>query len=213
MSLDIMYEATVPQLHDAAWLEDAIWRMGIYPAQEIHSSWWTVGAGLGICQHPNQFAPYLIELSKLKIKSYVEIGTWVGGTFMATVAYLSRFGLKKALATDIAVQDPVREFCNNNPICDWLEAPSTSGTVAKALREMKPDLVLVDGDHTEEGARADWELARTVAPYVAIHDIVGSGYPGVIKVWDEIDLPKKEFTAQHPESVVSQNGMGLVTVR
>lgn len=215
MSLDIIRDATDKQLRDEAWLEDAIYRMGVYPAQEIHTDWWTREGGLGICQIPPQFAPYLVALSKLEITSYVEIGTWVGGTFKATTEYLRRFGLKKALAVDIAVKPEVRAYADEHDYTSWHEAPSTSSEAHKAIKAAKPDLILVDGDHTEEGARSDWEFARKTAPYVAIHDIVGSGFPGVIKVWDEIDLPKQEWTAQHPTTPTNrtQNGMGLVTVK
>lgn len=213
-NLNILHGATEDELKDADWLEDAIRRAGVYPAQEIPSSVWTVGSGLGICQHPNQFAPYLVALSGLKIRSYVEIGVWVGGTFAWTVEYLRRFGLKKALAVDIEVKDTVHDYCHSTGgYATCLEAPSTSKEAQATIRKAKPDLILVDGDHTEEGARADWEFAASVAPYVAVHDIVGSGFPGVIKVWNEIEHPKQEWVDQYSQSREPQNGMGLVTVR
>lgn len=198
---------TAGKLRDREWLEQEIQQTGIYPAQEIPSFLWQTNGGLGICQFPNQFAPYLIELSKLKITSYAEIGLWVGGTFRFTVEYLQHFGLKRALGIDINLKPEVRAY--ENPIVSLLEAPSDSPEAAKALQEAEPDLILVDGDHTEEGCRTDWELASSLAPYVAIHDIAGSGFPGVVKVWNEIDLPKKEWTDQYEST--PQNGMGLVT--
>lgn len=211
-NLSIVRDASKDELTDRAWLEDAIQRAGVYPAQEIPSHVWTVGSGLGICQHPNQFAPYLVELSRLKISSYVEIGVWVGGTFAFTVEYLRHFGLKKALAVDIEIKDTVRQFCEQDDV-DCYEAPSTSPEARRVIKAAKPDLILVDGDHTEEGARADWKFAASVAPWVAVHDIVGSGFPGVIKVWDEIELPKQEWIEQYPQSGAPQNGMGLVKVQ
>lgn len=209
MSLDLIRNATKDELRDAEWLEAAILEMGIYPAQEIPRHLWKTG-GLGICQHPNQFAPYLVEIGKLGIKSYAEIGIWVGGTFSVTVEYLTRFGLKRAIGIDIDVKPEVRAYAESNRIVTLLEAPSTAPEAKKALEAAKPDLVLVDGDHTEEGCRADWKFAKSLAPWVAIHDIVGVGYPGVGTVWEEIDLPKQEWTAQYDESPEPQNGMGLV---
>ena len=210
-NLSIVREASDEELTDAGWLEHAVYLAGVYPAQEIPRQVWTEGSGLGICQHPNQFAPYLVALSKLGIKSYVEIGVWVGGTFAFTVEYLKRFGLKKAMAVDIEIKDTVKDYCRDTGI-PYIEAPSTSQRAKKAIKGFKPDLILVDGDHTEEGARRDYEFAASVAPYVAVHDIVGSGFPGVVKVWDEIDAPKQEWTAQYPQSPKPQNGMGLVTL-
>lgn len=211
-NLSIVRNATDEELTDPEWLEDAIYRAGVYPAQEIPSHVWTVGAGLGICQHPNQYAPYLVALSELGIRSYVEIGVWVGGTFAFTVEYLKRFGLEKAMAVDIEVKDTVKDYCRQTGVV-CIEAPSTSSQARKAIKAFKPDLILVDGDHTEEGARKDCDFALSVAPYVAVHDIIGSGFPGVIKVWGEIDLPKQEWIDQYPGEDPSQNGMGLVTVQ
>lgn len=210
MNLDELSRASMKQLRDRAWLENAIWELGVYQAQEIPQVWWQKAGhgGIGICQFPIQFAPYLIELSKLELESYAEIGLWVGGTFKTTVTYLRRFGLKRALGVDVHVQPEVREFENDN--VTFLEASSTSPEVAEALREFKPDLLLVDGDHTEEGCRADYELARKVAKYVAVHDIVGDGFPGVRNVWASVPKPKLEWVDQLEEQTVMQNGLGLV---
>lgn len=35
------------------------------------------------------------------------------------------------------------------------------------------DAILIDGDHTYEGVKADWENYRDLAPIIAFHDIVG----------------------------------------
>ena len=210
----MLEDATTKQLRDRDWLENAIWEAGIYPAKEIPSCWWNRDGGLGICQYPTQFAPYLIALSKLGIKRYAEIGVWVGGTFRFTVEYLKRFGLEEAFAVDIDIKDRFRQ--NISEITGvqvaFIEAPSTDPEVKKALQGFDPDLILVDGDHTEEGARADCKLAMNIAPYVAVHDIVGEGFPGVIKVWGELKGSKQEWTDQHPDQPLSQNGMGLVKV-
>jgi hypothetical protein len=68
-----------------------------------------------------------------------------------------------------------------------LQAPSQSPEAAAALRGAEPDLVLVDGDHTGEGCRADFALAASASKWVAVHDIVGEGYPGVGAVWRELE--------------------------
>lgn len=208
MSLDLIRDASKEQLRDRKWLEQTIRDVGVYPAKEIPQHIWRY-PGFGICQFPNQFAPYLIHLSKLKITSYAEIGIWVGGTLAFTTEYLRRFGLKKSLGLDIELKDEVKAYAETNPDLMLVEASSTSPEAAKALRKFKPDLILVDGDHTEEGARADWELASSIAPHVAIHDIVGSGYPGVGRVWEEIEGEKLEWIDQYGGGP-RHNGMGLV---
>jgi predicted O-methyltransferase YrrM len=58
-----------------------------------------------------------------------------------------------------------------------------------------PALVFVDGDHTYEGARADYERWRTlVAPggHLLFHDAVDTGgygnhYPGIVRLVEEIE--------------------------
>jgi predicted O-methyltransferase YrrM len=62
------------------------------------------------------------------------------------------------------------------------------------------DLVLVDGDHTYEGVRADWEAWRPrirVGGHVVFHDAVPDGlatpHEGVIRLMDEIRASQPEF--------------------
>jgi cephalosporin hydroxylase len=208
--LDLIRGATKRQLRDREWLEEAIFTLGVGDAAQPMPPFFG-GTGLGILQYPNQFAPYLIEISKLKIRSYAEIGLWTGGAFALTVEYLSRFHLEKAVGIDVELQDGVVAYAKGKANVKLVEGLSSSRKVKKALTTAKPDLVLIDGDHSEEACRADWELARGVARHVAIHDIVGEGTPGVHAVWHEITGPKMEWTAQYPgEPQAPQNGMGLV---
>jgi hypothetical protein len=67
------------------------------------------------------------------------------------------------------------------------------------------DLVLIDGDHSEEGCRGDFELVRDRARIIAFHDIVSVDVPGVQKVWKEVKAGYTqrfgfiEFCQQYPE--------------
>ena len=47
--------------------------------------------GLRIWQYPTQFGRYLVQLSRLGVRSYLEIGIRHGGSFVATAEYLERF--------------------------------------------------------------------------------------------------------------------------
>src|SRR5438552_14457625 len=49
------------------------------------------GLGLRIWQYPSQFSKYLVQLSGLQVRSYLEIGVRHGGSFVATVELLNRF--------------------------------------------------------------------------------------------------------------------------
>jgi len=46
--------------------------------------------GIRFWQYPNQFAPYLKQLSEYKINSYLEIGCRWGGTFILTNEFLNK---------------------------------------------------------------------------------------------------------------------------
>ena len=62
-------------------------------------------------------------------------------------------------------------------------------------------LVFVDGDHTYEGARADWERWRELVEpggHVLFHDAADTGgygnhYPGVVRLADEIEREDARF--------------------
>jgi hypothetical protein len=72
--------------------------------------------------------------------------------------------------------------------------------------------VLIDGDHSEEGVRRDFELVRPHARAIALHDIAGVNTPGVRAVWDRIrrehadEYELHEFTAQYPETAAALEG-------
>ncbi|MET0958432.1 MAG: hypothetical protein ABWZ18_07935, partial [Solirubrobacterales bacterium] len=84
-----------PALTDAEQLEPRLWELGVneeiahvLPAERRAET----GEGLRFTQFPNQFAPYLVAIGGLGIRSYMEIGVDHGGTFLITTAYLSRRG-------------------------------------------------------------------------------------------------------------------------
>ena len=73
------------------------------------------------------------------------------------------------------------------------------------------DLVLIDGDHSEEGCRRDFENLKHHARILVFHDIVSSPVPGVGKVWEEVKEREKdnfdffEYTDQYDEVVNRRN--------
>lgn len=67
--------------------------------------------------------------------------------------------------------------------------PAVQGKLAAELAGQAPDFLFIDGDHSEAGCRADWELAlRLGARAVGFHDVSPfrlPGDPGVRKVFAE----------------------------
>jgi len=60
-----------------------------------------LGRGLRFRQYPEQLARYLVHLSTLGVRRYMEVGVQHGGTFVVTVECLSRFmPIELAVAVD-----------------------------------------------------------------------------------------------------------------
>lgn len=209
-----------PALTDAEQLEPRLWELGVneeiahvLPAERRAET----GEGLRFTQFPNQFAPYLVAIGGLGIRSYMEIGVDHGGTFLITTAYLSRRGaLERATAVDRFDIPSLHSHPGPARTTTVIRAESSSPKVARHLAEHGPfDLVLIDGDHSEEGVRRDLELVRPHAHAIALHDIVGENTPGVRAVWESLrrdhagEYELHEFTAQYPETAAAIDGTAL----
>lgn len=177
------------------------------------------GTGLLHWQYPSQFSRYLFELSHRGVRSYVEIGTRHGGTFVITLEYLRRFQpVEWALGIDIQPADGLRAYEAANDAVHTAVMDSRGPRFRSLLKRHSPiDLVLIDGDHSADVVREDFETVRAHARMVAFHDIVNGLVPGVGVVWREVverygdEWEFLEFTAQYPE-VVERFGHPLLGI-
>jgi DNA-binding transcriptional LysR family regulator len=152
----------------------------------------------------------------------MEIGVEHGGTFAITVELLRRFQpVRSAIAVDLGPMPRlISRYRRTRPEVEFVAVNSGSQRFRDLVRERGPfDLVLVDGDHSEEGCMRDFEAVRGHARMIAFHDIEEPHYPGVRAVWqsvpgDEFEL--HEFTAQYDEllpAVGRRFGIGLAIRR
>jgi predicted O-methyltransferase YrrM len=146
------------------------------------------GAGLLHWQYPNQFSKYLVELTRHRIESYLEIGVRHGGTFVITLEYLRRFHpVQRAVGADLATSATLRAYASSSPGTTVLEADSHGAEFEAFVEAQGPfDLVLIDGDHSEGGCRRDFEMVRDLGRIIVFHDIVSEPVPGVGRVWREV---------------------------
>lgn len=176
--------------------------------------------GLRLQQYPNQLARFWRWIGSRNIQRYLEIGVANGGTFMATVEYLRRVNhgrFERGIACDpIPPGDDLRHYCDNGADCIYYQMSSHGPEFEDAIRGQTFDLVLIDGDHSEAAATADYHLVRGRSRYIAFHDLFNSGCPGVAKTFAKAahDYPRGAVFCQQydkPNSAGGQHaGFGVV---
>jgi hypothetical protein len=179
------------------------------------------GKGLRLWQLPNQFAPYLIEVARHGVRRYLEIGVRHGGSFTATVEYLSRVGeLDEAVAVDVSSVPALLPYPLDQPSVRLMQADTLTERFATWVhRHPGFDLAFIDGLHSYEGCRRDFETMHDHARLIALHDISNHIEPEVGRVWADIrrdyadTYDFHEFTAQYDEIGPANMGIGLAIRR
>jgi hypothetical protein len=207
---EVLREADLTTLRDARALEQLLPELGLndeapelFPPDLRRD----LGRGLRFWQYPSQLAPYLVLASGLGVRRYLEIGVQHGGTFVVTVEYLARFGpIERAVAADILDVPDLRRYGRLRPGARLVRRDSGTAAFRRLVEREGPwDLVLIDGDHSREAVRRDWETVRPHARAIAFHDVVDAWCPGVRETWREIrseyagEYSFQEFTAQYDE--------------
>ena len=220
--IDRLRNESIEHLSDPAYLEFKLLpelglndrHMHQYPSS-LHPY---CGIGIDSWQYPNQFAKYLYHLSQQKIMSYCEIGCHKGGTFIITVEYLSRFNqLEKCLAVDNWPRDIIKEYATTRPEIEYITSSSQSEEFSQAYCPRNWDLTLIDGDHSYNGASADYKLVNSRSRLIAFHDVKNIFCPGTQQIWQEVKKEHNinyEWSDQYDEVLLrvrgSIMGIGLV---
>ena len=172
------------------------------------------GSGLRIWQYPSQFSKYLIQLSKLQIRSYLEIGIRHGGSFVATVEVLDRFSqLDFAIALDVIPCPSMTDYKAVNPRTEFACINTLSADFGALIDSLKTiDLVFIDSHHEESQCRREFAAVKDAAKMIAFHDISNVTWPDVRKVWNEVNSMDEyqcfEYTDQY-EGMGPYMGIGL----
>jgi len=156
----------------------------------------------------------LEQLKDHGIASVLEIGCYQGG--------LTR--LWCSLGMDVTAVDLENlGGLDKEPGVRFLQHRSDDPMLLDALLDATFDIVYIDGDHSYEGAKHDWETFGPMARVAVIfHDIAdpdlivpGPDWPidwraekgGVYRLWQEI---RGEYTTEFPHQ---PNGVGIVWMR
>jgi cephalosporin hydroxylase len=176
-------------------------------------------------QVPSELRAFLELVQELQPRAVLEIGTALGGTlFLLTRAAAPDAALISIdLSGDlrfgggrVAQRRPLFEAfaLDDQQVCFLAgdsHEPEMRGRVEANLRGRPVDVLMIDGDHTEEGVRHDFELySDLVRPggMIAFHDIV-DGRPdlvgGVPRFWQSV----KDDGARELVQDRDQGGWGI----
>ena len=217
--IKLIKESNLENLKNNEYLENLIIKLG-FNTEELREQPRIVrdnGGGLLIWQYPNQFSKYLILLKDQNIQSYIEIGCRWGGTFVLTTEYLKMFNnVTKSVAIDI-IDSPVLNYCVLQDETEFIKINSQSEYFRNYISNNKFDLIFIDGDHTYNGVKHDYEITKNSGKILVFHDIVNDAVPGVIRFWNELKSNENdtynffEFTEQYEDvwDVTYQKFLGI----
>ena len=188
--VELLRTAPLAELVDEAALERLLLRLGlnVEGLDELPETLHGDAGGLRVWQMPIQFAPYLVRLSSLGIRSYLEVGIRHGGSFVATTEYLGRVGaLDLAIGVDIIPCPSAEAYRHLNPAArfEWVNSGSPAFTAL--LDEVSPlDLVFIDSHHELDQCRDELAQLHGRTNAIAMHDIANPGCPGIGQAWAEL---------------------------
>jgi hypothetical protein len=200
----LIREQSLELLSDPQQLESLILELGLTDdsAEEFPESIYPYcGQGLYIMQYPIQFNQYLLDLSRLKIKSYLEVGVRHGGTFVTTVEYLNRFHpLDFAVGIDIMPCPSIAAYKKINEQADFVKINTQTNQFSDFLNKYTQfDLVLIDANHEENECRHEFTAVKDQANIIVFHDIDNIDFPGVKKVWNEVKASGQYYCTEYTD--------------
>ena len=215
-AVDVIRRAPLRALRSSQWLEhELLPSLGLAEGSDYDFPGFLRpfrNRGLKSFQQPSQFSKYLTFIAEREIETYLEVGCYLGGTFIVTVEYLSRFRpIRHAAAIDVEIQEPMRRYAALNPAVALMETPSVAPAAKEFVQRHHWDLALIDGDHSEEGCFADWQLVRDYATLVSLHDTHSDVCAPVGAVWERLKavMPRRRIHEFHEQYVdlIKINGL------
>jgi len=128
------------------------------------------GMGAKIAQDPQELWPVVERLNILRPTRTLEIGVQYGGT----TRFWQLLTSERVVSLDLDHTQLTVDF-PEAPVPLFIQGDSTSQEIIEKVREYAPyDFLWIDGGHTQEIARADWDnYSPMVRPggLVGVHDV------------------------------------------
>jgi len=184
-----------------------------------------------ITQYTSEFGPLIARVGSIRPRIVLEIGIDWGGTLLHWCDLVGARGLVVGIDCDKNVIAKIRTNFGNHIfrifriariIVGDSRAAETLASVKRILKGRYLDFLFIDGDHSYEGVKADYQMySRLVRPggMIALHDIATpptvrnpyqkGSYVGVSKFWGELTAARKEEFIDR--GVANPFGIGLIT--
>jgi hypothetical protein len=165
-------------------------------------------------QVPAEVVRFAALLREKGVKRYLEIGARHGDTFDLVMQAVGPDAY--GVAVDWPAADgydegslPNLEANAAKHLATVIVGDSRSADVVEMVETKGPfDAILIDGDHSYDGAMADWRNYAHLAPLVAFHDIVNSSTSvDVPRVWRELSAGHDVAEIVAPGSIM---GLGVI---
>lgn len=164
-------------------------------------------------------------------KSLLEIGSCFGGSLKRLATVLAPQSLIVSIDMPMANPeneldrfreslhplDSLKEACHHINLTmghrvELFMGNSRDQSIVQEVAGYAPfDLGFIDGDHSYEGVKADWENYGPLCKVVAFHDIAG-GVEGCVRFWNELVKEGKYRTQEFINSYNGYSGLGIGVV-
>ena len=181
---------------------------------------------LGANQKVSELTPLVRLLQDRRLDTVVEIGTARGGTFATWCSLAEPDAVLVSIdlpggahGGGYSEQDAERfsGYARSRQQVHFLRddshAETTRDALAKILDGRSVDFLMIDGDHTYEGVRADYEM---YSPFlaeggiVAFHDILPRPAYGVDRLWAEVKAEARPTIEVVADATSARCGIGVV---
>lgn len=158
----------------------------------------------GLEQNEQELAMLVDFIQKKDIESYLEIGIAKGDL----MRYMQELGL-----ITYGITPDIRD--SHEGLLNIYYGKSQDAEIIQRVSHLYTysfDLIFVDGDHSYEAVKADYENYKGMCRYMAFHDILGlRDCEGVAKLWQELKEKHKtlEFIADERKYA---SGIGIIYI-